>query len=105
MKLQVDVDLEMLGTEYSTINEYVMTELCGEVRLAVRNALKKDETLKAKIEEETEKYLVEHIHELISKSCGTVIEGVVKKVAGQIVKENRQVTAAVIKRVVEAIGS
>ena len=104
MKLQVDVDLELLDMEYTTINEYVMAELCNEVKLAVRNAVKKDETLKIKIKEATEKYLVEHIHELISKSCGTVIEGVVKKVAGQIVSGNRQVKAAVVNRVVEAIG-
>ena len=104
MKLQVDVNLELLDTEYATINEYVMAELCNEVKLAVRNALKQDEALRMKIKEETEKYLVEHIDELIGKSCGSVIEGVVKKVAGQIVKGNRQVKAAVINRVVEAIG-
>lgn len=105
MKLVVDVDLEFLDTEYATINEYVMTELCNEVRLVVRSALKQDEALRTKIKEETEKYLVEHIHELISKSCGTVIEGVVKKVAGRIVTGNRQVKAAVVNRVVEVIGS
>lgn len=105
MKLQVDVDLEFLDTEYATINEYVMEELCNEIKLVVRHTLKKDEALKKKIKEETEKYIVKHIDELISKSCKSVIADVVKKVAGQIINGNRQVKAAVVNRVVKAIGS
>jgi len=104
MKLNVQVDLEFLAAEHASLNEYIMIELCDEIRLATKNALKKDNALIMKIKSSTEKYLEEHIEELIAKSCGVVVEGVVKKVASEIAKGNKQIRAAVVNKIIEAIG-